>query len=259
MNRNALPGRRDFIKTVTFATACSSLLGKAWTDLWAAEIQPLAAPTVGTLRIKLSDFPALLSESGSVRLLINPLRGGPPTGPTPTGAFYPVIINRGPNDTFFALNSKCTHQSCVVDPMDSSTDRLTCPCHGSVFAIDGRRVSGPASTRLAAYTVKFDGRETLAVQIPNLGYSVVASKVPGEGTASARLRLDFRTQRNVDYEVHFRESLAQAPAPVLFSRTVDGPLDQTIFTATTATNVSLFVERNSTTGFYRVAVRVSEG
>ncbi|MBI2928944.1 MAG: Rieske (2Fe-2S) protein [Verrucomicrobia bacterium] len=259
MNRNALPHRRDFIKTVSIATAYSSLLGRAWTDLVAAEIQP-AATTTGTLRIKLSDFPALLSESGSVRLLINPLRGGPPTGPTPTGSFYPVLINRGPNDTFFALNSRCTHQGCVVDPLDSSTNRMTCPCHGSVFGIDGRRISGQASTRLTAYIAKFDGQDALQIQIPNLAYSVIASTVAGGGaTAGSRLRLDFRTQRNVDYEVHFHESLAQEPTPILFSRTADGPLDQTVFTATTVTTVSLFVERTAASGFYHVAVRVSEG
>ena len=259
MNRNVLLHRRHFIKTVSIATAYSSLLGRAWTDLVAAEIQPLAAANTGTLRIKLSDFPALLSESGSVRLLINPLRGGPPTGPTPNGSFYPVIINRGPNDTFFALNSRCTHQGCVVDPLDPFTNRMTCPCHGSVFGIDGRRISGQASTRLTAYTVKFHGQDALEIQIPNLSYSVVVSKVPGGGTAGSRLRLDFRTQRNVEYEVHFHESLAQEPTPIFFSRTADGPLDQTVFTATPVTTVSLFVERTATSGFYHVAVRVSEG
>src|SRR5258705_3736637 len=89
-----LAHRRHSIKTFTYATAYSSLFGKAWTDVWAAEIKPLAATAVGSLQINLQDFPALLNESGSVRIGINPLRGNPPSGPTPNGQFYPVVINR---------------------------------------------------------------------------------------------------------------------------------------------------------------------
>src|SRR6185295_11032194 len=143
---------------------------------------PLAATAVGALQINLQDFPALLSESGSVRIGINPLRGNPPSGPTPNGQFYPVVINRGPNDTFYALNSKCTHQGCAVDPMDSSTNQITCPCHGSVYSIDGKRLSGPAPTALTKYTIQFDGSNTLEIQIPNLGYSVIGSNVQSTGS-----------------------------------------------------------------------------
>jgi len=191
--------RRRFIKTFTFATAYSSLLGATWSRVFAAEIKPLAASsTFGTLRLNLPDYPALLNESGSVRLGIVPFNGN-----LPNGQFYPVIINRGPNNTFHALNSRCTHEGCVVGPLDSSDNRMTCPCHGSMFAIDGRRVAGPASGTLARFTVKFDGQERLEVQIPNLGYTVVGSNVQGTGNGSARFRLDFRTFRNVEYEVYF--------------------------------------------------------
>src|SRR5262249_14020877 len=149
-----------------------------------------------------------------VRLGINPLRGSPPSGPTPNGQFYPVVINRGANNAFFALNSKCSHQGCAVDAMDSSSNLITCPCHGSIYSIEGRRISGPAPASLTKYTVSFDGQDTLQVQIPNLGYSVIGSNVQQTGNASARFRLDFRAQRNVDYEVHFRESVDQSPTVI---------------------------------------------
>jgi nitrite reductase/ring-hydroxylating ferredoxin subunit len=249
--------RRRFLKTFTFATAYSSLLGRSWTNIFAAEVQPLTAPSRGTLRVRLQDFPALLQESGSVRLGIHPLRGSPPSGPTPNGQFYPVIINRGPNDTFFALNSRCTHQGCVVDGMDAS-NLINCPCHGSIFSIDGRRISGPATAPLTKYTVSFDGRDTLEVQIPNLGYSIVGSNVQEAGNGNARVRLDFRALRNVEYEVQFRKSIEENPTPIAFATTSDGPFEESVFTVTSNRDVSLFVERNSTTGFYVVAVRVSE-
>src|SRR5207244_7617099 len=115
--------------------------------------QPLARSSTGTLRLSLRDFPALLQESGSVRLGINPLRGSPPSGPMPNGQFYPVVINRGPSNAFFALNSRCTHQGCVVDAMDPGTNLINCPCHGSIYSIEGRRISGPATGPLTKYTV----------------------------------------------------------------------------------------------------------
>src|SRR5687768_9673014 len=104
--------RRRFIKTFTFASACSTLAGETWKGVFAAEIQTLTAVSAGTLRVKLDDFPALLNEFGSLRLAIVPLRGD-----LPNGQFYPVIINRGPNNMFHALSSRCTHEGCVVGPL----------------------------------------------------------------------------------------------------------------------------------------------
>jgi len=237
-------GRRQFIKTFTLATAYSSLLGKAWTDILAAEIQPLAASTAGTLRLKLPDFPSLLQESGSVRLGFNPLRDTA-SGPMPNGRFYPVIINRGPNDTFFALNSRCTHQGCVVPALDPSDNRITCSCHGSIYGIDGRRLSGQATSSLGRYAVNFDGQRALSVQIPNLGYSIVASNVQSGGNSNPRLRLNFRALRNVEYEVMFRASLDSSASAVPFAMTESDPFEQTLFSVTSDANTSLFVERGA--------------
>jgi len=258
MKRKLVLPRRGFIKTFTFATAYSSLFGKTWTQILAAEITPSAASTAGTLQINLQDFPVLLSESGSVRLGINPLRGSPPNGPMPNGQFYPVIINRGASDTFHALSSRCTHQGCVVDTLDSSTERMACPCHDSMYAIDGRRVSGPASSALTRYPATYDGQDLLEVRIPNLGYSLVGSNVQPAGNVSPRFRLDFRARRNVEYEVQFRESLDKDPTVIPFSTTADGAVESTVFIPASDTNASLFVERNSPMGIYVVAVRVTE-
>jgi len=258
MNQRFSLRRRAFIKTFTFATAYSTLLRTVRTDIVAAEIIPLATSSTGTLRLKLSNFPALANEFGSVRLIINPLIGGPPNGPRPDGQFYPVIINRAANNTFYALNSRCTHQNCVVDPLDPSINQMICPCHGSVFAIDGRRVSGQATSALTRYMVRFDGTNTLEVQIPSLGYTVVGSLIQGAGNARGRVRLEFRALRKIEYEVHFRDSLDKEAAPVPFSSTPDGPLEQTVFSVNTNTNASLYVERNAAAGFYTIAVRIVE-
>jgi hypothetical protein len=53
MKANHFVDRRRFIKIFTFVTAYSSLFGKDWTDIWAAELRALAATGVGTLQIKM--------------------------------------------------------------------------------------------------------------------------------------------------------------------------------------------------------------
>ncbi len=127
-----------------------------------------------------------------------------------------------------------------------------------MYAIEGRRVAGPASSALTRYTTTFDGQDRLEVRIPNLGYSLVGSNVQPAGNGSPRFRLDFRARRNVDYEVQFRESLDKDPTTVPFSATADGAIENTVFTSASDTNASLFVERNSPLGIYVVAVRVTE-
>ena len=263
MNPLSCIDRRQFVKMFAVATAYSSLQGKAWKTLVAGEVGLESAPaTTGLLRLKLSDFPALLTESGSVRIGINGLRGSPPSGPTPDGQFYPILVNRGPNNAFFALNTRCTHQGCAVDPMDASSNEISCPCHGSVYAIDGKRISGPASSGLTKYAgVLFDGVDTVSIQVPGLNYTVTPARA--QGVANSRVQLDFRSFRKVDYEVQFRETLdpaalAKPAPPVSFATSAAGPLDQTVFSAATAANVSLFVEPSTATGFYIVAAKVFE-
>ena len=90
-----------------------------------------------------------------------------------------------------------------------------------------------------------------------MGFSVVGSGVQTGAGAGARFRLDFHAMRNVEYEVHFRESLDKASSPVPFSTTPDGAADQMVFPSTSTTDVSLYVQRQSAAGFYRVAVRVT--
>lgn len=257
MERN-FPDRRQFLKVFAWTTAWSSLAGHVWRDLLAAEIQPLATGNAGILRLRLAEFPALLQASGSVRLGMNPLRGTPPNGPMPNGAFYPVIINRGADNAFLALSSRCPHQGCVVDTLDASTDRMTCPCHGSVFAIDGRRLSGQAPTSLTRYTATVEGDETLLIQIPNLGYSLTASMAEPGGATGSRLRLAFAALRNVEYEVRFRETWESPANPVEFATGPESPFDQTVFSAAANASVSLYVDRKSASGFYVVVARASE-
>src|ERR1700752_2932014 len=94
--------RRRFIKHFVVGTAISVIAGRNWMGMVLADCQPTTA-TGGMLRVKISDFPALQNENGSVRLALNPF-----TTSGPTGTFYPILVNRGSGDEFFALRARCS-------------------------------------------------------------------------------------------------------------------------------------------------------
>src|SRR5678816_3428164 len=99
--------RRRFIKFITFGTATSVIAGKLWQRDVLAFCDPLPEQTEGIVKVRLSDYPALLEDWGSVRLGINPVR--PDSEPFPDGSFYPFLINRDDSDKFYVLDSQCRH------------------------------------------------------------------------------------------------------------------------------------------------------
>ncbi|MBX3147789.1 MAG: Rieske 2Fe-2S domain-containing protein [Gemmatimonadales bacterium] len=92
---------------------------------------PVMAPAAGqhpVLKIRLADHPVLATERGALRL-------------HPEGAKSPVDILVLPEGGYAAVWPICTHNGCPVRPEGWE---LFCPCHGSIFARDGRVLSGPA-------------------------------------------------------------------------------------------------------------------
>ncbi|WP_136517511.1 MULTISPECIES: Rieske (2Fe-2S) protein [Cellulomonas] len=62
----------------------------------------------------------------------------------------PVLLTQPTEGTIVGLSAVCTHQGCTVVPAD---DALSCPCHGSLFTLDGEPVSGPATEPLPTFAV----------------------------------------------------------------------------------------------------------
>jgi menaquinol-cytochrome c reductase iron-sulfur subunit len=62
----------------------------------------------------------------------------------------------GGNCEFFILSPICTHLGCHVDWVPSA-NQFHCPCHGSVYTIDGLNVSGPAPLPLGVFYWKLQG------------------------------------------------------------------------------------------------------
>jgi Rieske Fe-S protein len=244
--------RRSFIKHFVVGTAFSSILGRKWFATVLADCQPIS-PTGGILQVRLSDFPALQNEQGSVRLALNPF-----TESGPTGIFYPVLVNRGSGNQFFALNSRCTHMNCVVPPFDASFGSSVCPCHSSQFRIDGTVIPGsPAGSSLQRFTINFDGSDLLCIEIPNLKYSLTGSAV--ESTVGPRFRLQFAAKSRLSYQILFRQSPADPGTAVQFASTQGGGATSTVFSSVTNTTATVYVDRTAQAGFYSVAVQVTEG
>lgn len=237
--------RRDFVKIVWFGAASSSLFGKPWLATAVAAPSPSAASGAGVLQLNISDFPALQNVNGSVRLVL-----------TSNLTFYPVLVNRGSGDQFFALSTRCTHQGCVVAPFSAASGASVCPCHGSRYAIDGTVVNGPAPAPLTRYGNTFDGVNTVRIEIPGLGYSIAALVV--QTGAGPRLQLRFPTLQSAAYQVRFRQAIGSAWAITPFATTADGPANNTSFTGAGST-ATVFVDRASETGFYAVTLRATEG
>jgi len=138
--------RRRFVKMLTFGTATSVISGKLWQREALAFCVPSPGQENAVLRIRVSDFPALQQDFGSVRLGINPVL--PDVEPFPDGNFWPFLINRDDAGHFYVLDCECRHASCVVPTFDASELAIRCPCHGSLYGIDGTVLGGPATQAL---------------------------------------------------------------------------------------------------------------
>lgn len=67
-----------------------------------------------------------------------------------------IILIRSTDTVYVALSKVCTHSQCTVT-YNPSNNNLPCPCHGSLYTINGTVVNGPAPNPLKRYDVKKDG------------------------------------------------------------------------------------------------------
>jgi cytochrome b6-f complex iron-sulfur subunit len=61
-----------------------------------------------------------------------------------------LIVLRAGDGRLRAFDAKCTHAGCNVGFVG---DRIVCPCHGGVYDLSGKNVSGPPPKPLTELTV----------------------------------------------------------------------------------------------------------
>ena len=109
-------------------------------DLNVDEIFPAAVD--GAVTFALSDIPALEQVGGSV------------TGNAKSGVSFPLLVMRVSATQLLAFDATCPHLGCAVN---GNKTFAICPCHGSIFGLDGSVKNGPATGPLRVLPVTFDG------------------------------------------------------------------------------------------------------
>jgi menaquinol-cytochrome c reductase iron-sulfur subunit len=64
------------------------------------------------------------------------------------------------NSDVVAFAPQCTHLGCAYH-WDQRKTEFVCPCHNSVFSVDGKVQAGPARRPLDRYQIKVDGKKLL--------------------------------------------------------------------------------------------------
>ncbi len=90
----------------------------------------------GWTEFPLADFPSLAQAGGSAVL-------------EDAEALINVWVLHRADGSFAAVWRVCTHGACDVAPV--AGEQFECPCHGSIFAVDGRVLRGPATRGLRRF------------------------------------------------------------------------------------------------------------
>ena len=81
-----------------------------------------------------------------------------------------LLIARTGEETFVAVDIKCTHKGCEVKFEDAKDAKhspmFACPCHDSKFDMNGKPKNGPATIPLGTYKTSFkDGEVTIHIPL----------------------------------------------------------------------------------------------
>lgn len=157
MNTNTNDSRRDFVRGAAALTAVAAVVpSELLTTAFAAD-GGKQGTIAGLYTMNFSDFPALASVTGSVRLDPSKLAG--------SKEFDGIIVTRISATEFAAVSEVCTHQGCSVATFNGTS--LNCPCHGSRYDAKGKVLEGPAVAALTTFTTSYTaGATSVQVDIP---------------------------------------------------------------------------------------------
>ena len=73
-----------------------------------------------------------------------------------------VYIVRAKEGYFYALSAVCTHLGCITN-WKSEEGIVACPCHGSKFDREGRKIEGPAPRPLPRFSMTLNEQGHLVI------------------------------------------------------------------------------------------------
>jgi Rieske Fe-S protein len=245
-----LLGRREWVKC--FALGWAAAVGLGTRSRLLADISA-GANVANVIELKVADFPVLQDAYGSVRLALfnTSLPGGI------------MIVTRAPGDVFHALNAVCTHAGTIVDPYDNTefTEAINCYNHGSRYTMDGVVLtpgdSGIAQANLPQYNTAF-ANGVVRVEIPSLNFKLNTVTVQSVSGNNKRLALNFNPRTSGKYRVKYTPDLVTTPVSVNFATTAGGPANVSLFSATSNSARSLWVDSSLDRGFYFIELVVTQ-
>lgn len=90
------------------------------------------------------------------------LPGSYPPGSVTLDKEQKVYIVRAPEGYFYALSAVCTHLGCITN-WKPDEGIVACPCHGSKFDREGRKIAGPAPRPLVRFAMSLDEQGQLVI------------------------------------------------------------------------------------------------
>jgi len=79
----------------------------------------------------------------------------------------PIFLARQANE-IYALNNKCTHKACAVNPLRRKKGVMQCPCHNAEYDIQGNVTKGPAEKPLARHALRLNADGIIEVSAKRL-------------------------------------------------------------------------------------------
>ena len=138
--------RRDFLKGTALAVG-SAVVGFSEVSC-VASTAPLVRATVESNMLRVETArQELLNVGDGILLSAEELE-------------YPILLIKVAEGKFVALSTACMHLGCTVKKQPSV---IRCPCHGSVYDLEGKVLNGPTERPLQQYEVRMSGTEAVVV------------------------------------------------------------------------------------------------
>jgi cytochrome b6-f complex iron-sulfur subunit len=144
--------RREFLYYIWGASIALYLAEVGGLMIWFAIPRIKEGTFGGVIRVDASRLPAVnappLNESNGRFWLVNL----DTTTAEGVERMYQAGDESAPIKGITALYKVCTHLGCIY-PWNPATNRFECPCHGSKYRLDGRRIESPAPRDLDRFPV----------------------------------------------------------------------------------------------------------